>query len=291
MKRSPLFFCLVLLFLLVVAAIPAAASPSISSVSPGTGPNDGDIEVTITGFDFNNPSKVWITPANYCDPLNNVTGRSCSWSPTSITCTFPIRGKPIGPYTLWVRSTFTASNGDLLPFETARNSAFFIYQGTGKTYTTTTTTSVTETVTTATTSGEGENSVFFETNPPGATIFLNGDEVGMSTFTYYTNKEGIFSVVARKIGYEDYQAQVTILEGKRVHFYAPLTQLASGSTAVTTPVSGTPAKTVTTIQKSTLKIPTPLGTFAPAAEESPADPAIALGAACIAIGLVLLRRR
>jgi hypothetical protein len=60
---------------------------------------------------------------------------------------------------------------------------------------------------------------------------------------------------------------------------------------VTTPASGTPAKTVTTIQKSTLKIPTPLGTFAPAAEESPVDPALALGAAGIAIGLVMLRRR
>jgi hypothetical protein len=60
---------------------------------------------------------------------------------------------------------------------------------------------------------------------------------------------------------------------------------------VTTHASGTPAKTVTTIQKSTLKVPTPLGTFAPAAEESPVDPALALGAAGIAIGLVMFRRR
>jgi hypothetical protein len=116
--------------------------------------------------------------------------------------------------------------------------------------------------------------------------------VGTSTFTYYTNKEGVFDVVIKKDGCEDYAAKVSILEGRRVHFYAPLTPLASGyTTSVTTPASGTPAKTVTTIQKSTLKIPTPLGTFAPAAEESPVDPALALGAAGIAIGLVMLRRR
>jgi hypothetical protein len=55
--------------------------------------------------------------------------------------------------------------------------------------------------------------------------------------------------------------------------------------------SSAPVKTNTTIRKSTLKIPTPLGTDPPVTEESPADPALALGAAGIVIGLVLLRRR
>ena len=116
--------------------------------------------------------------------------------------------------------------------------------------------------------------------------------MGTSAFTYYTNKEGTFGVVVKKTGYEDYTAQVTILEGKRVRFYALLTQSNPGSTpSSTTPSSGTPGKTVTTVRKSTLKIPTPLGTDPPVTEESPVDPALALGAAGIAIGFVLLRRR
>jgi len=50
-------------------------------------------------------------------------------------------------------------------------------------------------------------------------------------------------------------------------------------------------KTNTTIRKSTLKIPTPLGTDPPVTEESPADPALALGAAGIVIGLAVFRKK
>lgn len=296
MKRSLLFVCLILLILLVVAVIPAAASPKISSITPSSGPNDGVVTITIMGDAFGDHGDVWMTPSTICDATNKVYGTSCTWTPTLITCKFPIRGqKPLGLYTLWVNSPYISKNGDEIDDEAPLHAAFEIYQGTGKTSTTTTTTtttSVTKTIRTTETPGNGENSVFFETNPPGARIFLNGNEVGTSTFTYYTDKEGVFDVVIKKDGCEDYAAKVSILEGRRVHFYAPLTQLASGSTtSVTTPASGTPAKTVTTIQKSTLKIPTPLGTYASTAEESPLDPALALGAAGIAIGLVMLRRR
>jgi hypothetical protein len=295
MKRFPLLVCLILLFLLVVAGIPAAASPTISSVSPSSGPNNGVVTVRIIGSGFNSEhATVWLTPSNKCDPETKIYGTIKSRSENTMTATFSLNGKTPAPYTMWVNSPVTDPFGggeidDLGPL----HAAFEIYKGTGTTYTTTTTTTtVTATVTTTATPGDGENSVFFETNPSGAKIFLNGNEVGTSTFTYYTNKAGVFDVVIKKDGCEDYAAKVSILEGKRVHFYAPLTQLASGSTtSVTTHASGTPAKTVTTIQKSTLKVPTPLGTFAPAAEESPVDPALALGAAGIAIGLVMFRRR
>jgi hypothetical protein len=174
--------------------------------------------------------------------------------------------------------------------------SFQIYQGSGSTtYTTTTTSTETTTATTVTTSPNGDNSVFFETNPAGAEIWLDGEDVGTSTFTFNTNRDGTYDVVVKKAGYEDYVAKLTIIRGQRVHFYAPLTQLVSNATAVTTTASATPGKniTTTTIQKSTRKMPTPLGTDdpSPSAEDSPADPALALGAAGIAIGLVLLRRR
>lgn len=292
MKRFPLFVCLFLL--LVMVGIPAAASPSISYITPSSGPNNGVVAVTIIGSGFTSEhAAVYLTPANKCDGTNKLYGTITSRSENTMTATFSLNGKNPAPYTMWVNSPMADPWGREIDDVGPLHAAFEIYQGTGTTYTTTTTTtSVTATVTTTATPGDGENSVFFETNPPGATIFLNGDEVGTSTFTYYTNKEGVFDVVVKKNGYDDYAAKVSILEGKRVHFYAPLTQNASCVTiSVTTPASGTPAKTVTTIQKSTLKIPTPLGTFAPAAEESPVDPALALGAAGIAIGLVMLRRR
>ena len=42
-------------------------------------------------------------------------------------------------------------------------------------------------------------------------------------------------MAVKKTGYEDYEAKVVILEGKRVHFYAPLTLLSpTPSTPVTT---------------------------------------------------------
>ena len=294
MKRSSLFISLVLLFLLVMVGIPlATASPTISSIRPISAPNTGDVTVTYTGTGYNKDSTVWMKT---CDSKSTVYGTVTSWSPTSLTARFSFRGEKPSSYNVWVNSPFTDNEGNYWPQDAeVLKSGFSIYQGTGTTYTTTTTTGTvtgTTTVTTSVTYGEGDNSVFFETNPSGATIYLDGDEVGTSAFTYYTNKEGVFDVVVKKTGYEDYAAQVTILEGKRVRFYALLTQLAEGSTPSSTkPASGTPGKTVTTIRKSTLKIPTPLGTDPPVTEESPMDPALAIGAAGIAIGFVLLGRQ
>lgn len=293
MKRSSLFVCLVLLFLLVAAGIPtAAASPTISTVRPISAPNNGDVTVTYTGTGYNRDSSVWMKT---CDGKSTVYGTVTSWSPTSLTARFSFRGEKPSSYNVWVNSPFTDDFGNYWPNDAeVLTSGFSVYQGTGTTYTTTTTGTVTgtTTVTTSVTYGEGENSIFFETNPGGATIFLNGNEVGTSAFTYYTHQDGVFDVVVKKVGYEDYTAQVTILEGKRVRFYALLTPLEAGSTPSSTKsANGTAGKTVTAIRKSTLKVPTPLGTFGPPAEESPADPALVLGAAGIAIGFVLLRRR
>jgi hypothetical protein len=297
MKRFRLFLCLFLLFLLVVAGSPVAAtSPSISHITPSSGPDNGYVTVTITGTGFGSTNgEVWMTPASVCEPSNKVYGTGCSWTSTSITCKFQLRGQtPLGYYTLWVRSITTDSLNQTFQNEGSFHSGFEIYKGSGTTYTTSATTAatgVTTTVTTAVTSGEGGNSVFFDINPSGAEIWLDGEDVGTGPRVYYTNRDGTYDVVVKKAGYEDYVAKVTIIRDKRVHFPATLTPLASGAASVTKPSSGTTVKNATTIRKSTLKIPTPLGTDPPVAEEAPADPAIALGAAGIAIGFVLLRRR
>jgi hypothetical protein len=304
MKRSLLYFTLGLLLLLVVAGTPAAASPIITSISPSSGPNNMVVTVTIRGTGFNDASSAVLSS---CDSSNIIYGTVTKSSSTSLTVTFNlINVKPV-TYAVTVNSPFYDVAGNYWPKDGGSlSNAFTVYQGTGTVVTTTTgtsgsTTTVRTTATTASSSGDGENSVFFETNPSGAEIWLNGEDLGTSTFTYYTERDGTYEVVAKKLGYEDYEAKVTILSGQRVRFYGMLTPLSStdpGNTPANKSANSTSAqgksttmKNGTLIQKSTLKVPTPWGTDPPVTEESPVDPALVLGAAGIAIGLVLRRRR
>ena len=137
-----------------------------------------------------------------------------------------------------------------------------------------------------TTPGMTGGSIYFETNPPGATIWLDNIELGTSPLTYYSEKTGTLDVRVRKKFYEDYTDKVVVIEGERVVFYARLTLVPSNISDETT--AATPVTTATTISTSTIKIPTPWPTTSP---ESPVDPAVVIGAAAIGIGLFVIRRR
>ena len=137
-----------------------------------------------------------------------------------------------------------------------------------------------------TTPGMTGGSIYFDTNPPGATIWLDNIELGTSPLTYYSEKTGTLEVRLRKRLYEDYTDNVVVVEGERVVFYARLTPVSSDISDETT--AATPVPTATTISKSTLKIPTPWPTTSP---KSPLDPAIGIGAAAIGIGFFAIRRR
>ena len=237
-------------------------------------------------------------------------------SATTITATFDLSGARVlgGQYDVVVLPStyylagFTVNGGPSSGTTTTPTPTWTTTTPTQTWTPTPSATTTTQTTTTATTTAPtGSNSAFFETNPSGATISVDGNVVGTSPYVYYTDKDGTFKVVVRKSGYEDYEDRVIIRDGIRAHFYCILTPLSSTSTAATTApatavttsasgkpttsVSGTPVSNSSTIRKSLLKIPTPLGTDPPVTEESPVDPALALGAAGIAIGLVLLRRR
>ena len=290
MNRSSLALCLVLLIMLLATGV-ASASPQISGISPSSGPNNGVVQVTITGSGFD---AVTLVRLNKCKlksgDVVSVPPFSASiihQSSSAITAEFDLSGKRAGVYELSVKALVDGHE----EWDYKEN-AFDVYQA-GTTTAPTTTTTTGTSVTTATTTSGGDTSVYFETNPNGATIFVDGDEVGTSTFIYYTNHEGIHDVLVKKLGYEDYSDRVTIIEDSRVRFYALLTPLSASSvtTAAQPAASGSVAKTATTIRKSTLKIPTPLGTFAPPAEESPLNPAVVLLAAGIGAVFVVLRRR
>jgi len=140
--------------------------------------------------------------------------------------------------------------------------------------------------TTTTTPGMTGGSIYFETNPPGATIWLDNTELGTSPFTYYSEKTGTFEVRVQKKFYEDYTDNVVVFEGERVIFYARLTPVPSYIPDETTPVA--PLTTVTTLSTSTIKIPTPWPTSSPA---SPVDPAVVVGAVAVGTGFFVIRRR
>jgi len=127
-------------------------------------------------------------------------------------------------------------------------------------------------------------SIYFETYPPGATIWLDNVEIGTSAFTYFTEKTGTLEVRTWRKGYENYTGTVTVSEGKRVVFSAVLTPLVP---VIEETTSAAPITTVTTVRKSTLSIPTPW----PTTTESPADPAVVLGAAALGAVFFVLRRR
>ena len=300
MKRFPVIAGMILLLLLVPAVV-ALDSFTVTHISPSTGPYGSDLTVTITGTGFDSSCQVTMTKCSikYGGSSGKLSGTITDVSPNKITATFSLSGQLaiIDDYDVKVTKPSIILPGQTEVAEL--DQAFKVIRPSGGTTTTTTTTSPgtttteTTTETTTTISPDGENSVFFETSPSGAEIWLNGEDVGTAAFTYYTNQDGTFDVVVKKTGYEDYAAKVTIIKGQRVHFYAPLSQLESNSTNPTvTSVSGSPVKTANPTRKSTLKMPTPLGTDDPApAETSPADPALALGATAVAVTLVVIRRR
>jgi hypothetical protein len=145
----------------------------------------------------------------------------------------------------------------------------------------------TSTTATTTTPEPAGGSVYFETDPRGATIWLDTTELGTSPFTYYFAKTGTRDVFIRKKGYEDYTDKVSVIAGRKVIFTAVLTPIIYDITDKSTPVL--PVTTVPTIvRESKMTIPTPWPTSPP---KSPVDPAVVITAAVTVIGFFVIRRR
>jgi hypothetical protein len=326
MKRFTIPFCLIILVLLLVPPVLATDGPSITGFSPSSGPSNGVVTITVTGTGFDSLSLIRLNKCKLKTGGSSqapFAGAVISKSDTSITAAFDLTGKVAGDYDLSLNAPFEGHEAWAVA-----PSAFIVYTASGYTPPAVVTASPVQTaVITATTVPLGENSVYFETYPPGATIHLDGEYVGTSPFMYYTNHVGTFNVDAWLDGYQDYEARVTIIEGKTVHFVAPLTSLSSaGTTTVTTtatPVTTTAATVKTTTPVTTtaamltgspavvnattrpgtnsttpgttpaplrnFTIPTPWPTGTP--KKSPVDPALALYAAALGFVSVAIRRR
>jgi hypothetical protein len=145
-----------------------------------------------------------------------------------------------------------------------------------------------ETVTTAAATTAPDRiggSIYFETYPPGATIWLDNKEIGTSPFTYYSENTGDFDVRIERKGYEKFTGRITVSDGQRVVFSAVLVPVTISPVEEST--TRVPVKTVTTIRRSTMTLPTPW----PTSPQSPVDPAVVIGAAALGTGFFAIRRR
>jgi hypothetical protein len=233
-----------------------SSSPTLTSITPSNGEVNTTVSITnLAGTNFASGASIRLKRSGY----NPIVGTATTMSSTQIVGTFNLNNQVPGNYEVCVYNdantyvcglTFTITS----PGATATNS-----------------------------------SVYFQTNPSGATVWVNKVKVGTSPFTYYNATPGTQPVLIQMSGYRDYTGYVTVQEGKRVSFYAQLqTPVETGTTAATT--APTVKTTATTIKKSTLKLPTTWPSATPT-PESPIDPAIVIGAVGIGLGLVAIRRR
>ena len=248
---------------------------------------DGQSAMLTTGFQINNPSNTptlsTITPASGQD---NTTVTISSLSGTGFVSTAAIRLR---------RSSFN----DIIGTVSSVNSVGTVISGSFNlnqqqpgdyqvcVYNDASTYSCGLTFTITSDTGATNGSIYFETNPAGATIWLKNTKVGTSIFTYYNVTPGTYSVLVQKAGYNDFTGTVVVLEGKRTSFYA-LLSVATTDTTIATPTP-IPIKTTATIKKSTMKVPTPWPSATPT-PASPVDPAIIIGAAGLGFVLFVLRK-
>lgn len=240
MKRFHLLVYLVLA-LLVVTAIPAAASPSISRISPASAPNTGDVTVTITGTGFNDQSTVWLRTPYAGD--SDIYGTIVSWSPTSITCTFPLNSHTPVQYDLWVNSPFTAHGTYFAEDVAVLRDALKLYPGTVVAATTTT-----SAVTPPSTPVPGNGNIVVSSFPSGAHVYIDNVYKGLTPLTIENVENGRHTVLVRLTGYRDWTTNVVIygdsetLSAKLV-FITPTTLPTTVPTG-TAPPTATVRKTV-----------------------------------------------
>lgn len=147
--------------------------------------------------------------------------------------------------------------------------------------------SVSQSVTAQLMSAVTNGSIYFETNPVGAAVYINSTNMGITDVTLYNLTPGSYLFRLQKNGYIDYSGLATVTPGNTTNFYRKLTAEYTETTVFTT--IPTPAVTAArTTRPSTLKVPTPWPSATPT-QASPVDAMAVIGA--VGIGIVLLRKQ
>jgi hypothetical protein len=145
---------------------------------------------------------------------------------------------------------------------------------------------LTATLTTTTTEAITNGSIYIESNPSNAAVFLNTVYQGKTPVTLSNITRGDYRVVVQKTGYHDWSNRISVSLGTRSDVYATLSPEVTDTTLVTTIPTATILKTTTPI-KSTIKVPTPW----PSATTTPASPVSILAIlGAVGVGLIVLRK-
>ena len=199
MKGSILLACLILLFLLVVAGIPVAASPVATDIRPVSAPNTGEVTITITGTGSLPRVRSWMTPSSVCDPSQKIYGTVADGVLRQEPARFRSRARP-GLYTVWVNSPI----GDLPDLATL--SALSDLPGFRDSITSRPQTRPQHPMDLPGPYG----TIYVESSPSGAVIYLNDENQGRAPVTHHGPLARIYSITAELAGYQKYTSATTL---------------------------------------------------------------------------------
>jgi len=139
---------------------------------------------------------------------------------------------------------------------------------------------------TTTTEAITNGSIYVESNPTNAAVYLNTEYQGKTPVTLSNITRGYYRVVVQKTGYQDWSNRISVSLGTRTDVYATLIPEVTDTTHVTTIPTATLLKTTTTI-KSTAKVPTPWPS--PSATTAPIEIVVIPGA--VVLAYVVMRKK
>lgn len=228
----------------------AGSTITLTSITPDNAPVNSTITITnLAGTNFLSTATMKLSRTGY----NDIPGTVSSYSSTKLTGTFNLNNRAPGTYQVCVANDAT---NYICGLSFVINSA-------------------------STTNG----SVYIQSNPSGASIYLDSVYKGVTVKTIDNLPPGTYKLVLQKSGYRPWSDTITITAGKTTNEYATLSEAATDTITATTV---TTIATVKTTIRYTYKTLTswPTNTPTPA---SPAEPLVILGA--IGMGVLILRKK
>ena len=230
----------------------SSSAVTLAAITPSSALTNTTVSITsLSGTNFASSATMYLKRTSY----NNIPGTISTLSSTAITGSFDLTDQVPGDYQVCVANPSTDAVCGL-----------------------------TFTITSDTTQ---YGSIYFETNPAGASVFINATRMGTTDFTLGNLTPGSYLFRVQKSSYLDYTGLVTVTAGNTTSFYRKLISEYPDTTASTT-IPATTVKTVQTTKKSTVKAPTPWPT-ATATPASPVDTLLVIGAA--GLGIAVLRKQ
>ena len=231
------------------------SSVTLTSITPSSGVANSTVSITsIAGTNFQTSATIRLRRSGY----NDIVGTVSSLSSTSLAGSFNLTGQVPGDYLVCVVNPSTD------PF-------------CGLTFT------INSDI------AQPNGSILFDTNPSGASVYLNNTYRGTTTLTLYDVTPGYYRVMLQLGGYQTYTDTIHVTSGNRVQVYSRMisvaaTQTTAAPTTVPT-VAVTTARTTTKKPATTTATPWPSDTPTTA---SPLDPLLTATAA--GLGILALRK-